>query len=314
MQRLAAVAIDAGLVVDNALLLESDSNDAWRIDDAVVRVCWRGDPTRLRREALVLQSLPETVPHPELLGVGTSSGLTWTLTRWVSGELASGAWRTMRPSERDRLLEDLANAFHSLHEWSPPPEVAAAIEQRSPARTFDEVVGQDVNPLPVDRALRLVEPAKASPHVDAAMVDRLAERMMELRTIDPLSEPGHRVVHSDAHLGTVLTTGGRLSCLLDFEWVRVGPRDLELQTFLRTDEAGHPGLAINSLGRRYSELVSHARLVERLWLYDLAFVLRHLVVWPARRSASDLPPFHPIRRLPLIVESPAYIERLLRSA
>jgi Ser/Thr protein kinase RdoA (MazF antagonist) len=144
------------------------------------------------------------------------------------------------------------------------------------------------------------------------MIDRLAERLDELRPVDPLGAPSTRIIHGDAHLGNVLATDGHLSCLLDFEWVRTGPADLELQTFLRVDEDAHPAMAIATLGRHYPGLVSHPRLVERLWLYDLAFVLRHLVVWPAATgAAADLPPSHPIRRLPTIVAGPAYIERIL---
>jgi hypothetical protein len=44
------------------VLLETESNDAWKIGDLVVRVCWRGDRARLQRERLVATHLPEGIP------------------------------------------------------------------------------------------------------------------------------------------------------------------------------------------------------------------------------------------------------------
>jgi hypothetical protein len=57
-------------------------------------------------------------------------------------------------------------------------------------------------------------------------------------------------------------------------------------------------------------LFAHPQLAKRLWLYDLAFTLRHLVVWPPSGDA-ELPSFHPLVRLPAILEGPDYVERLL---
>ncbi len=45
------------------LLVESESNDVWKIGDLFVRVCWRGDRARLERERLVATHLPEGIPY-----------------------------------------------------------------------------------------------------------------------------------------------------------------------------------------------------------------------------------------------------------
>ena len=51
-------------------------------------------------------------------------------------------------------------------------------------------------------------------------------------------------VHGDAHLANVLRHDGRLAALLDFEWARIGPPDLELEAACRDDPAieAQPGM------------------------------------------------------------------------
>jgi Phosphotransferase enzyme family len=48
------------------------------------------------------------------------------------------------------------------------------------------------------------------------------------------------VVHGDAHLANVLWHDGRLAALLDFEWARIGPPDLELEAACRTIRLSRP--------------------------------------------------------------------------
>lgn len=309
--RLAAVAKEAGLAVDGAERLTGASNEAWRVGDVVVRISWSGDADRASREVMVLQHLPAEVPHPELLGHGTTDGRTWTLTRWVPGRVAIDTWRSMAPEVRDRVAGQLAEALAAIHHWSPPAEVYARVARRPPAGDVDEVLAQDVNPLPIDRALRLVDEAKRARHADPAVIDAVAERLEELRAFD-VGGAGEVVLHGDLHLHNLVEAGGELQALLDFEWVRVGPPDLDLQAFLRAEAAADSADVIPRLAAAYPALVAHPHVVERLWLYDLACTLRDVIVEPATTAPADLAPHHPLRRLPRIVESPAYLEQFLR--
>ena len=310
-RRLAAVAKEAGLSVDGAVRLTGASNEAWRVGDVVVRISWSGDADRASREVMVLQHLPATVPHPELLGHGTTDGRTWTLTRWVPGQVAIDTWRSMGPDVRDRFAGQLAEALAALHQWSPPPEVDERVARRPPTGDVDEILAQDVNPLPIDRALRLVDEAKRAPHADAGVIDAAAERLRELRAFD-VGGGDQVVLHGDLHLHNLVEADGELQTLLDFEWVRIGPRDLDLQAFLRAEAAADSADVIPRLAAAYPALVAHPHVVERLWLYDLACTLRDVIVEPATAVPADLPAHHPVRRLPRIVEGPAYLELLLR--
>lgn len=128
--------------------LPSDSNETWKIGELVLRICWRGDRSRLQREALVLEHLPDEVPHVRLADAGVIDDLTWTLTHWVPGTILSHGWADRDRAQRRTAAEQLGHALRALHAWEPPPEVRAALAARSAQPDTTDVIGADLNPLP----------------------------------------------------------------------------------------------------------------------------------------------------------------------
>jgi hygromycin-B 7''-O-kinase len=174
---------------------------------------------------------------------------------------------------------------------------------------MSDIIGADLNPLPVDRALRLVEPAMHFENIDRRAIAQLGEAIERLRTIDSLTNPVEGVVvHGDAHLNNVIWDGTRLVALIDFEWARFGPPDLELQPLLVFDDVA---TLIRSVINTYPEIAAHPRFVERLWLYDLSATLRDLHVKSPLPATDDVPPWHPKRRLQVTVAGPGYLEALV---
>jgi hypothetical protein len=110
----------------------------------------------------------------------------------------------------------------------------------------------------------------------------------DLRTVISDRElTGGSVIHGDAHLANVLWHDGRLAALLDFEWARIGPPDLELEAVCRDDpaieaRAAHGSCAagdvpmLAGLRAGYPGLFEHEHLTERLWLYELCHQVRQL--------------------------------------
>lgn len=104
------------------------------------------------------------------------------------------------------------------------PEIAQALRRRPTTDTPELVTGADINPLPVDRALTLIESARQAPQTDPALIDALAQRLHELRPVDPFQHNSGVAVHGDAHLGNVLWhANGSIAALVDLEWARLGP-------------------------------------------------------------------------------------------
>lgn len=306
--RLRLIAKVANLTIDAPIPLPSDSNEVWKIGELVVRIChWSTDHTRLQREALILEHMPDEVLHVRLADAGVIDNMSWTLTYWVPGTMLSTCWADLDRTQQRTAAEQLGHALRALHAWEPSPEVRATLAARPTQPDYDDVIGADLNPLPVDRALRLVEPAMRLENVDRQLVEQLGEHLKRLRHLDPLMVPtSGTVVHGDAHLNNVIWNGVRVAALLDFEWARLGPPDLELQPLL----ASH-GEVLRSLINAYPDIVADAQVVDRLWLYDLSATLRDLLVKAPLPATEDLPPWHPKQRLPIVLGGPGYIEALL---
>lgn len=306
------------------VLLPSDSNDVWRIGPAVLRVCWRGDRGRFAREAAVTRALPAGVPYPEVLDTGSDGDLAWQVTRAVEGVPLARLWRGLSRAERRDAVHQIGQALATLHAHRFPADVVAELAAPRPVGDTSALVGSDITPLPLRRAESLLAAAGNEGRADRALIDEVAARFRELADADPLSDaeadppdagapdagpPVGAVtcVHGDAHLGNALWEDGRLTGLLDFEWVRLGPPDLEIEPYLRADVAGLTGAepvreALGWLAESYPAMFAAPDLLRRLWLYQLANGVRELFL-DGPDGAQ--------RQLRRIVKSPDHLRRIL---
>ena len=314
------------------MLLASDSNDTWRIGSVVLRICWRGDRDRFAREAAVTAALPPAVPYPEVLATDRDEHLAWQITRAIDGIPLAVALPTLSAAQRRNAARDTGRILAALNAHPFPADVIAALAAPRPtgAPSVEALIGADLNPLPYRRALLLTGPARALPHVDPALIDDVEARLRALADVDPLSATvrGPAIVpravptcvHGDAHPSNILWRDGRVAALLDFEWARLAPPDLELEPYLRGDsDAGKDAEAatrdtLGWLAETHPAAFAHPDLIARLWLYQLAFTLRQLLIKAPDRPAADLPGDHPIQRLRRIVDGPKHLHRLIPDA
>jgi aminoglycoside phosphotransferase (APT) family kinase protein len=310
------------------VLLSSDSNDAWRIGPAVLRVCWRGDRGRFAREAAVTRALPPGVPYPEVLDTGFDGDLAWQVTRTVEGVPLATLWRGLSRTERRDAVHQIGQALATLHAHRFPADVVAALAAPRPVgdTSTSALVGADITLLPLQRAESLLAAARHEGRADRALIDDVAARFRELADADPLADapladaplaganpPAGAVmcVHGDAHLANALWKDGRLTALLDFEWVRLGPPDLEIEPYLRADASGLTDIerreVLGWLAESYPAMFAVPDLVRRLWLYQLANGVRELFL-----AQPGQPPDHGAQRqLRRIVKSPDHLLRIL---
>ena len=278
---------------DEAVLVESWSNDTWLTDDAVLRVCWRGERDRLDREQQLLTALTDSVPHAPVLSSGTWEDGTWIVLRRIPGERLDLVWPTLSVDQRRRAMGRMGEVLRSLHQWAPPPEIRALLSSSTSItnKSRAEIAGSMLVPWPQDLLSPLLEWSEELLRGHEDLHQALCRRSQELLPAVPSSEfQGSTVVHGDAHAANVLCDGGELVALLDYEWARLGPADLELEATCREDPQVEACMddrgalatevfALTWLRDSYPELFEHEHLTERLWLYQLCFELRSLCVW-----------------------------------
>jgi aminoglycoside phosphotransferase (APT) family kinase protein len=345
LARLARVLGAVRVPAATPVLLTSHSNDAWRIGQVVLRICRRGDRGKFSREAAVTAALPPGVPYPEVLDTGADDDLAWQVTRAVAGVPLAAAWPRLRAAQRREAIHQVGHALAALNAHSFPPEVRAALAAPRPAgdTSAEALIGADLNPLPHQRALLVAGLVRALPHADAALIDDAEARLHDLARVDPVdstttagpacpasvtaaaasvtgaaaSVTAAGCVHGDAHPANVLWREGRVVALLDFEWVRLGPADLELEPYLRQHPV--PGRQAEAQTRTILGWLADSHpaafavpcLLERLWLYQLAFILRQALIYVPDRPWSELGDDHPLWQLRRVVSSPDHLRRLI---
>lgn len=286
-----------------------NSNDAWLFDDVVLRVCWRADRGRLIREARLVDALPAAVPHAPVVASGRTGQLSWMLSARMPGRSIESLAATLTEFELRDLFAEVAGILAALHDWVPPPGITALVGDRPELDPTDPMAiwAADLIPLPASHALALVDLAKGLDHVDPTLIDAAADRIRSLGHVDPLAGR-QSIVHSDATVGNFLVHKGQITAMLDFEWARVGPPDLELVSLVRMAQrdpaSGSPLPHLSWLATDYPAMFDVADLDERLWLGELGYILRGVIWWPPDQPESRLDPSHHVHTLRRLVAAP----------
>jgi aminoglycoside phosphotransferase len=234
--------------IGGARLVPSNNNDVWRLEPGYLRVAWRGDRSRLAREAELLGRLRGFLPVPEVLDCGGDDRLSWSLAAAMPGTAYEHLCVQPAPAGLRDLATEVAALLRALHAWSVPGDLMTA--------------------------------------------------------------DGEVLLHGDFYLGNVLVHGDRVTALIDLEFARMGPRDLELISVVRALDA-ETRLGIQRppllawLAEDYPELFGTANLRGRLWLYALAYTIRQIIFWPPDRAeADDLEITHPLHTLRRLIDAP----------
>jgi len=279
----------------------SVTNEVWLTPEHVVRINRRATG-RLRREATLAPVLPPASGYPGIIAAGDGGGMDWLILRRKPGVPLARAWPSMDTAARRSAVRQLATRLRQIHATATPDGLP-------PLETPQLLDAGALFPLaPLQRAL--VE-ARHVPNVPGSLVDDLTARVGELApAIGAFG--ASTLIHGDLTFENVLWDGTRVSAIIDFEWSRGAPRDLDLDVFLRM--CAYPFLHVAAdyeqltherdyadvpswLADDYPELFDVPRLAERLELYSLAFDLHELLQFPPVGAAPQLPKLHALNRL-----------------
>lgn len=303
---------EAGLDPTVALTPASSvTNEVWLTSDAVVRVNRRPNQ-RLRREAAIAPLLPAVVGYPQILGYGGRPGADWLIVRRVRGDVLSRCWPTMTPTQRRSAIRQLAERLRAVHGTPTPPGLAElASPQLLSARRMP----------PTDPVLDVATAVRQLPHVDPFL---MSEVVTTVESMVPVvaSFRATRLIHGDLTFENIMWDGERITAILDFEWCRGAPRDLDLDVLLRC--CAFPQLHVAAdyehlthardyadvprwLAEDYPEMFDFPKIIDRLVLYSIAYDLNELMAFPPQAPEGDLDPRHPLPRLRRTIEGGGHV-------
>ena len=293
--------------VAGARLVPSNNNDVWRLPSGYLRVAWRGDRGRLAREAALLGRLRAVVPVPEVLEAGEDERLSWSLTSAMPGTPLEERCTWPAPAGLRGLVREAAGLLRALHSWPVPAALAGTLRRPVPDPGPLRRAGAELVLLPPSSAAGLIPAAKQLPFVDHGLLSAAAGR---LRDLGDLPGEGEALLHGDFYLGNVLVHDGQVSALIDFEFARMGPPDLELVSVIRALDMENrlrvprPPL-LTWLAEDYPGLFAAPDLDKRLWAYAIAYTIRHIVFWPPDRPETEgLDRAHPLHTLRRLIDTP----------
>jgi scyllo-inosamine 4-kinase len=307
---------DAGL--DPTVELEpasSVTNEVWLTPTHSVRIN-RHPTNRLYREALIAEVLPPAVGYPTIVAHGGGHGEDWLVQERLPGRPLAHAWPTMSIGQRERAVHGLAERLHALHSARPP----VGLPPIDHAPQLLEVGPADPTRPLVDALLK----AARLDHVDPVLLIRARDMVAKLApSIIPFDS--ETLVHGDVTFENVLWHDEHITGLLDLEWSRPGPRDLDLDILLRC--AAYPQLHVGDqhvdrtrgadysdvprwLGGAYPQLFEHANQIDRIRIYSIAYDVRDLLAAPPTVPPHRLSQLHAYHRLARVVEGNSYIDTL----
>jgi aminoglycoside phosphotransferase (APT) family kinase protein len=306
---------EAGLPTDLPLeRADSVTNEVWFAGPYVVRVN-RHPNQRLRREAFLGPRLPADVGYPEVVAYGGSMGADWLVLKRRPGGPLSRAWPGMSTDERHRASRQLAVLMKRLHQVDAPTGL--------PPTDVPQLLSPD--------GIRAVEPLLAAldqldraPNVDPGLVGELRQLVDATgHLLEPFAVP--TLIHGDLHFENVLWDGYVITALLDFEYSRAAPADLELDVFLRF--CAYPFLHVAAdyedrtraedyaqvpywVAEVYPELFDRPHLLDRLRLTAAAYDVQDLLTTPMTRPPSEQSPHHAYRRLERLLRGTSHLDQL----
>jgi aminoglycoside phosphotransferase (APT) family kinase protein len=310
---------EAGLPRPSQLRRASSvTNEVWIGDDLVVRINRRVDG-RLRREAALAEHLPPELGYPEVLAYGGRPGADFLIVRRVNGAVLSRCWPAMTTEDRRRAVRQLAGKLRLLHMTRTP----AGLPMLDAPQMLE--AGSLTPTATLERSLAK---ARTLEFVDRGLMDAVDAMVHDLSpTIMPFTDT--TLVHGDLTFENVLWDGKDITAVLDFEWSRGAPADVELDVLLRMcafpflhvaadyEKQTRPADYVD-VPRWLSDddpvLFSAPRLADRLTVYAIAYDVRELLAYPPQTAPRTLSPFHPLNRLQNTVRGASHLAWLQRAA
>lgn len=294
---------------------DSVTNEVWMTSEYVVRIN-RDSSLRLHREAVLSQVLPDAVGYPELIQHGGDVGDDWLVVKRLPGIPLSRAWPDMSVADRREAVRQITSRLRAVHE-TPCPRLDGLHD-----------VPQLLDPAPsgsqaVQRLLNAIEKASHLPNVDRSFMADATELVCSMASsLDPFDAT--TIVHGDLSFENILWDGQGVTALLDFEFARPGPPDLDLDVLMRFCAIPHLHVALDYehltkaadyadvpwwIAEDYPELFSHPRQFERVKLYSIAWDVRELLAFPPQESLARLHKHHPYQRLSQTLRGIHYLDQ-----
>jgi aminoglycoside phosphotransferase (APT) family kinase protein len=291
----------------------SVTNEVWLTPTHVVRVN-RSHDNRLVRETMIADALPDAVGYPRIVAHGRGQGEDWLVSERVPGTPLAHHWPDLTHEQRHSAVAQLAKRLVALHSTPAPADLPPIVG----APQLLEVGAAD----PTAAVLAALGRAARLDHVEPLLLHEAAELVERCApSLHPYTAT--TLVHGDVTFENVLWHDGEVTALLDVEWSRPGPSDLDLDIVLRC--CAYPKLHVAEafesrtdaadyvevpawLAESYPRLFAYPNQRDRLRVFSIAYEVRELLAFQPSSPISTLSPLSAWHRLARVVRGESYLD------
>ncbi len=306
---------EAGLPHDGQLVrANSTSNEVYIAPEHVIRFNQQPNK-RLMREAEICEILPSQSWSPRIVAYGGRPGADYLIVERRPGVSLSRIWPQMSSDQRRQAIQQFTLYLKDLHQI---PNCERIPEVESPPHLLG-------GGYPVEALLAGLQTLGRTPNVDSGLTH--AAREMVLDAEESLADyHTSSLIHGDLSLENVLWDGREITAIVDFEWCRGGPADLDLDVLSRYFAIPQAHVSAEAeawqntedyydvplwMSEVYPELFAHPQLPDRLMIYAMAFEVRDLLQNPPPANKRDLNELHPYYRLDHLVATGGHVEEMI---
>ncbi len=268
---------------------------------------------RLNREGQLYPHLPAHPLSPVKVAGGSDSGTDYLIIQRRPGSALAHAWPDLTRGQRQEAVHQLGAYLARLHATATPTHLPRL-------RRCPQLIDGQARPLiaPLLSGIRELEQGAA---VDRGLLADVAQRATDgLHHLENLDE--RHLIHGDLTFENILWDGAQLSAVVDFEWSRGGPADLDLDVLLRCCAFPQLHVAVDHIDRTRPEdyadvlpwladvhptLFEIPALFERLVIYALSFEIGLLLRNPVQGTRRGLDPEHPLNRIAALLGSGGHV-------
>lgn len=294
----------------------STNNEIYLSPEHVVRI--NTDVSlRLKREAQLYPHLPDEPWSPRLVARGGQVGSDFLIVERKRGQPLAHAWPFMSQAGRKHAVAQLGAAMSAIHA-TPTPESLDRLPTNP--QLLDRRTETAVRPV-----LNALERLSDDLHLDSGVIRAASDYVMDnWKALQGL--PEDHLIHGDLTFENILWDGTDMSAIVDFEWSRGAPADLDLDVLLRCCHfpAEHvaPEFRERSraddyadvpvwLAEAYPGLFAHPQLIERIMMYAISFEVAEMLQIAGQDHLSDHGPTNPYTRLISLVSTGGHVTSML---
>lgn len=194
------------------------TNAVWLNGDLALRLSFKKDSDRIRREVRLSKYLPDTIGYPVNIAVGITDGYEWSLSKRIYGNNLSEVWSKLDWKERTEAIRQILRMMELLHNVN-----ISKIENLSSRKAW-------YTSFNAQETYSCLEKYKHHKIFSTEQIDifyGILERFWEKH-----NSMTHVLNHGDITMDNLLWSNGRVVSLLDFEFSVIAPSELDLHSLI----------------------------------------------------------------------------------